>query len=214
MGLPVNPESVKAGIYAAWQREVRAGVRKLYVPEEAMALFPHLSMKKIIDWLWAPDGHFGDNATMGRDQFLVEMLERAVASLIDRFGADMDNWRYGQLEYKRIKLFHPLSEAVNEEIRNRIEVGPYPRGGDSYTMNNTGGSDNQRSGASFRIIVDTADWDNTLTMNNPGQSGDPESPFYDNLFELWAQDDFFPLYYSRKKIESVAAEVITLIPER
>ena len=170
----LNPESVKAGIYVAWQREVRAGVRELFVADEAKTLFPYLPMKKIIDWLAVPDGHFGDNPIVGRDQFLLKTLARAVVFLIDKFGPAMDNWRYGQPEYKHIKLLHPLSEAVNEEIRNRIEVGPYPRGGDSYTVNNTGGWDNQRSGASFRIIVDTADWDRTLAMNITLAS--PETP--------------------------------------
>ena len=79
-------------------------------------------------------------------------------------------------------------------------------------MGNTGSGDNQTSGASFRIFVDTRDWDNTLGMNTPGQVGDPDSPLYDNLFELWANDKVFPAFYSREKIESVLFEKIDLIP--
>ena len=93
-------------------------------------------------------------------------------------------------------------------------MGTLPRGGNSYTLNNTGGGDNQTSGASFRIIVDTGDWDRTVGANNPGQSGDPDSPFYDNLYELWATDRFFPVFYSREKVESVAAERWELVPGR
>lgn len=44
------------------------------------------------------------------------------------------------------------------------------------------------------------------------QSGDPESPFYENLFELWANDRYFPVFHSRERIESVAAERTMLMP--
>jgi len=50
----------------------------------------------------------------------------------------------------------------NGETRERLEVGPAPRGGNSYTLNSTGGSDNRRFGASFRIIANTADWDQSV----------------------------------------------------
>ena len=107
----------------------------------------------------------------------------------------MNPWQYSQPDYKHATIFHPL-----------------PRGGNSYTLNNTGGGGNQTSGASFRIIVDTGGWDRAVGSNTPGQSGDPDSPFYDNLFELWANDRFFPVFHSRERVESVAAERTMLVP--
>ena len=86
------------------------------------------------------------------------------------------------------------------------------RGGYGSTVNQTGNGANQTSGASFRIIVDTSDWDRTVGMNTPGQSGDTRSPFYRNLFERWANDEFFPAFYSREKIEEVTAVRIGLRP--
>ena len=79
-------------------------------------------------------------------------------------------------------------------------------------MGNTGYGDTQTTGASFRIFVDTRDWDATLGMTTPGQSGDPDSPFYANLFPLWAQDRVFPVFHSRERIEGVAAERVELQP--
>ena len=124
----------------------------------------------------------------------------------------MENWVYGQAEYKHALIRHPLGAAVSEEIRERLEVGPAPRGGNGFTVGATGSGDNQTSGASFRIFIDTRDWDNTLGMNTPGQVGDPDSPLYDNLFELWANDKVFPAFYSREKIETVLYEKLDLIP--
>jgi len=103
-----------------------------------------------------------------------------------------------------------MSNAVKASIREKLDVGPMPRGGNGYTVGSTGGNDNQSSGASFRMIVDTGDWDQCLGTNSPGQSGNPDDPFYDNLFKIWAQDQFFPVFYSREKVEGVAAKRILL----
>ncbi len=37
-------------------------------------------------------------------------------------------------------------------------------------------------------------------INTPGQSADPQSKYYKNLFELWANDQYFPAYFSKEKI--------------
>ena len=81
------------------------------------------------------------------------------------------------------------------------------------TPGSTGSNLNQSSGASFRLIVDTGNWDASVGTNAPGQSGNPNSYFYDNLFESWARDEFFPIYYSKDSIEKVVAEKIFLLPQ-
>lgn len=50
-------------------------------------------------------------------------------------------------------------------------------------------------------------------MNSPGQSEDPMSNHYDNLFEMWANDEAFPLLYSRDKIEEATVKQILLEPQ-
>ena len=52
----------------------------------------------------------------------------------------------------------------------------------------------------MRNYMYTGDWDNSFATNSPGQSGDPDSKFYDNLYEDWANDIYFPLLYSKSKI--------------
>jgi penicillin amidase len=124
----------------------------------------------------------------------------------------MNHWRYGQEKFKHVLIRHPLSAAVSEEIRTKLDVGPAPRGGNDSTLNNTGGGDNQTSGATFRVALDVADWDNSVATSSPGQSGDPESPHYRDLFQLWARHQYFPLFFSREKIESVTENRYVLEP--
>jgi penicillin amidase len=78
----------------------------------------------------------------------------------------------------------------------------------------TTNGDNQLSGATFRMVVDVADWDKAMFTNAPGQSGDPQSPFYKNLFSAWANDQYFPVYFSREKVEKAVAERSILKPLR
>ncbi len=208
----LDKNSIAAGIYVAFERQLLDSIDVLKVPAQAQR-FINVGMKTTIDFLLAPDGVFGPDPIAGRDQFLLQTLELAVATLQKKLGPDMQNWQYGQEKYHHALIRHPLATAVNQEMQQRLNVGPAPRGGNGYTLGNTGGGDNQTTGASFRIFVDTRDWDNTLGMNTPGQVGDPDSPFYSNLFELWANDKVFPAFYSREKIESVLHERLVLQPE-
>jgi penicillin amidase len=62
------------------------------------------------------------------------------------------------------------------------------------------------------MVTDLADWDITQMTNTPGQSGDPRSPFYQNLFEDWADDRYFPAYFSDKKIKKHSVEQVMFKP--
>ena len=62
------------------------------------------------------------------------------------------------------------------------------------------------------MIINTANWDTAIGTNAPGQSGNPESPFYKNLFKDWAEDRYFPIYFSREKIQAVTYKKTLLVP--
>jgi penicillin amidase len=207
----LDKNSVEAGIYVAFERKLLDKIEELKVPEVAQS-YLRVGMKTTIDMLLAPDGDFGVDPIRGRDEFLLITLAEAIADLREKLGPNIQDWVYGQEDYKHALIRHPLGSAVNDELRTRLNVGPAPRGGNGFTVGNTGGGDNQTSGASFRIFVDTRDWDNTLGMNVPGQVGDPDHPLYANLFDLWAKDKVFPVFYSRQKIETVLFEKLDLIP--
>lgn len=209
----LDRESAAAAIYVSWERELRAAVRRTVVPAAARDYVRSVNTKRLIDWLTAPDGRFGDDPLAGRDAILRETLSAALDGLRDRFGtADATAWQYGGERFKHVLIRHPLSAAVNAGLRRRLDVGPFPRGGYGGTVHNTGNGDNQTSGASFMIVADTADWDNSVGLNTPGQAGDPDSPHYRDLFEVWARDRYFPIFFSRAKIDSVTESVTLLRP--
>ncbi len=209
----MDQASVPAAIYNAWEGQLRRSVAAVTVPQEARA-YINLQLRQVIEFLVFPDGRFGTDAIKGRDSILINTLQESVKSLTTKLGNDISQWRYGQEKYKHVLIRHPLGNALSEALKKKFEVGPLPRGGNSNTVNNTGSGDNQTSGATFRIICDLSDWDRTLSTNSPGQSGNPDHPHYKNLFELWAKDGYFPLFYSEEKIRSVLYSRLDLQPAK
>ncbi len=207
----LNVRSIEAAIYVEWENTLSRKIVEKLVPTEGQKLIS-MQIYKVIERLNFPDGNFGVDPIKGRDDFLMDCLDIAVTNLESRLGVDQSKWQYGQIANKHIELFHPLGNIVNADLQKKLNVGPYPRGGNSYTVGSTGGNYNQSSGASFKVVIDTGNWDHALFTNSPGQSGNPDSPFYKNLFEHWAQDKYFPMFYSKNKIMSVTAQKISLKP--
>ena len=185
--------SVEATIYVNFERKLISSFNKEYVPKEVRNLL-RVQLYRIIEKI----NSFEVN---DRNNFLKKVFISSLQDLENRFGNNFDDWIYGQSNYKHIKIGHPLDDIVNDSIGKIISFKTYPRGGNGYTPGSTSSSLNQSSGASFRVIIDTKDWDNSIATNSPGQSGNPSSPFYRNLYESWANDEYFKLLYSKSLIE-------------
>ena len=128
-------------------------------------------------------------------QAAIEMaLQKAINTLTADLGADWSQWRYGRVHTQAYP--HPLLKELDLPTVER-------RGG-----NGAVGAD----GATYREIIDVSNWDNSLTINTPGQSGQPESPYYGNLLPLWAKDAYFQMAFSRKAVEDKAAHRLKLTP--
>ncbi|RYG54633.1 MAG: penicillin acylase family protein, partial [Chitinophagaceae bacterium] len=208
----MDRSSIGAAIYAKWEKELMLEANLQFVPASARGLIT-LQTTRVISWIKKPNALlFGPDSITARDVFLQKTFTAAITKLKEQLGSDISKWQYGQDKYKHIRFIHPLTDLLQPEWAARLNTTSLPRAGYGHTVGATGNMDNQGNGASFRYIANTADWDDTRMINAPGQSGDPASKWYKNLFELWAADQYFPAYFTRKKIESVTAERIELIP--
>ncbi len=209
----LDKHSIAAGIYAMWERQIAMLMTEKFIPKEVDKLIS-FQLTTIIQYLQNPEKYFGVNGISERDQLLSKAFVNAINNLKVKLGPTPSDWVYGQAKYKHISLEHQLSSLVDEELKKKMNIGALPRGGNGQTPGSTGGTDNQQSGASFRLLIDTKDWDEARMINTPGQSGDPDSPFYKNLFYNWANDLYFPALYSKNKIEANTMERIELNPSR
>ena len=206
----LDRDSTAAAIFDLWEQSMINMIYLRNVPENRRDNVSAPGRQRVTEWIIDPTQLiFGEDPSETRDQFIIKSLKIAVDQLTEQFGRDMDQWTYGNLHYAEI--IHPLSHLLDDEMKNQVNITKLPRGGGSNTLNANHGN-RQRSGASFRMIVDTADWDLSVGTNSPGQSADPRSEHYDNLFENWNKGDYFPLYYSKDKIIDNQSEKIILNP--
>ncbi|HUG82068.1 MAG TPA: penicillin acylase family protein, partial [Bryobacterales bacterium] len=144
-----------------------------------------------------------------RNTVITESLEQAFAKTKKVLGDNVGGWRWGSIHHAMFE--HPL--ANNEARAAVLNRGPVERGGDAYTPNRSPGPNySQIHGASYRHILDFADWDRSVFTSVPGQSGQPGSPHYSDLLELWGNYDYAPLVYSREAVEANTANKLMLEP--
>lgn len=211
--MALSKDSAAAAIYEAWQSKLSANVFRPTLPAEAWPLVGgRQSLTRLIKALKNPESKtFGADAEQNRNRVMIKSLTEGLNDLAARLGPDMKKWRWGDLHVAEFK--HSLSN--NEATRAVFDLNPVARGGDGNTVNATGGGGfRQSSGASFRQILDLNNWDNSVATSVPGQSGQPTSPHYADLLTLWAEGKYFPLLFSREKIEKNVRQRLLLEPRQ
>lgn len=142
-------------------------------------------------------------------------LESADTSLSEKFGDDLTNWSWGAVH--KGYAIHPLADLLEKAgvPATRTRTPEKPRGGSNETVGLGSYADDQRQvgGSTFRIVVDVGEWDNSLALNSPGQSGDLTSDKSQALFDRWIDHRPFPLLYSREAIQEHTVATITLRPQ-
>jgi penicillin amidase len=143
---------------------------------------------------------------------LRDTLNTAFSKMAKFEGPDLSSWTWGRLHTVRFR--HPLDQLPG--AAEVMDLGPATRPGDEYTVNATGyfgGSYDQISGASYREILDTSNWDGSVAVNTPGQSGQPESTHYSDLMPLWRDGKYFPLVYSKPAVERETTDKLVMEPD-
>jgi penicillin amidase len=199
----LTPQSQAAAIYEAWQLQVQQAVAKK-IAGPATHVAESAGPQQALDYL-----RKGPLSAADRNLLLLSTLSDAIAQLKKLEGLDAAKWTWGALH--TITMRHSLD--LQPGAKPLVDLRPVPRPGDGNTVNATGGSGfKQASGASYREIFDLSDWDNSLAVNTPGQSGQPGSPHYSDLLQMWSEGKYFPLLYGRGKIEANATEKLVLEP--
>jgi penicillin amidase len=154
---------------------------------------------------------FGPTMIATRDALLRDTLQQAYEALSARLGADPRGWTWGGLH--KVYFRHALDGAPG--AATLLDRGPVERPGDEDVVQATelaDGSFDQTSGASYREIFDLGDWDNSVAINVPGQSGQPRSRHFDDLLPLWSSGQYFPLKFSRDAVDAVTGDLLVLQP--
>lgn len=154
----------------------------------------------------------GDGLT--REDHLLIALKESIAEIKNLCGPEIKDWRWGK--FHTLTFSHTLGSVKPlDKLFNR---GPYPIGGDGDTIAASYATLHDLSsraivGPPFRFIADLSDWNRSLGMLVPGQSGHPASPTYANNIEGWFRGEYHPMLFDRQAIQEAADAVLNLIPK-
>jgi penicillin amidase len=209
-------DSAAAAVFETWTAKHlgKALVAKA-TPVAARPLIPLPDLAAVMDYLDHPDTAIGPYPESSRDQILLASLSSAVAEVSQRLGDDPRTWAWGRLH--QAEFIHALSPLATAQEKAAMKAGPAPMAGTSNApMAATWRADDFRvtAGASFRMVLDVGRWDESRAINTPGQSGDPDSPHFRDLFPLWVKGDYVPLVYSKAAVDAATETVISLTPAR
>jgi penicillin amidase len=173
----VSADSSAATLYVLWERSLfralAAARLDSTLADEYLGRAPNVLVAALVQpsRVW-----FDGDPRTARDGLLVTALARAVEELRTTVGVNDQAW--GRLH--AVTFAHPL--GVTAMARQQFNVGPFGLPGYAGTVMSTYGSGFAvDGGASFREIVDLADWDRSLATNAPGQSGSPGNSHFADL---------------------------------
>lgn len=138
-----------------------------------------------------------------------------VAELEDIFGNDVATWNWGDMHASTFRN-GTLGESGIFLIEDLFNRGPFPTGGGEAIVNATGWS--VRDGyetnwlPSMRMIVDLSNLDNSQTVHTTGQSGHAYHPHYDDMSSLWANVEYYPMWWEQESIIKDSEAHLILAP--
>jgi penicillin amidase len=140
-------------------------------------------------------------------------LSKAVVTLTERLGDDIDQWQWGKVHQARPK--HNLSAAY-PDLAELLDPPAIPTSGDGDTPLQGGYSPaNPNTVTSLsvaRYSYDPSNWDDSLWVVPLGSSGHPGSEHYADQSETWRQVKMIPMGYDWDNIKGSAESEQNLEP--
>jgi penicillin amidase len=154
----------------------------------------------------------GDDPSVRQDAYAA--LCDALAYLEARLGPDPRQWHWGSVH--RVTIHHSLSSR--KPLNRLFDLGPYPIGGDADTPLKAAAIppdlDVNASAASYRLLCDVSDWDNSVAILPGGQSGQRTSQHYADQLPLWQKGQYHPMPFTPDAVLSHTHAMLTLLPSR
>ena len=144
-----------------------------------------------------------------------DALRSAYLDMVKRLGEPSARWSWGRARTGRLR--HPLGRM--RLLDSIFNLGPFQCPGDTNTVFQAGtlGQDPLASPGvipSLRMALDVGDWDRSLFSLPGGQSGNPLSPHYQDLFPAWLEGTGVPIAWTDGAVKAATVETLVLKPPR
>ena len=153
---------------------------------------------------WFPDGWPAE---------IDDALSCAYSTALQRLGQPSDGWQWGRARTAMLK--HPMGRLPL--LGGILNIGPFQCPGDGNTVHQAGtfGEDPLAAPGvvpSLRMVLDVGDWDRSFFSLPGGQSGNPLSPHYEDLFPLWLRGAGVPIAWTDEAVRAATVETLVLQP--
>ena len=182
------------------------------------------ALRAISDLMERPDDPLWDRKDTGdkvekRDDTLADSLTRASTEMAAFLGEDMAGWTWGKVhvitprhEFSDATLvggmFQMPSQGIGGDMTT-VAVGGYPLIAAAFPLQQPYPVTLHQS---YRMLLDVGDWSRSKAIFATGESGQPGSPFRDNMYPLWVRGEYLPMFYTAEQIEAATKGVLTLTP--
>lgn len=163
-----------------------------------------------------PKERFGDQW----NDVLNTAMEKAIGKIESELGEDTSKWQWG--DFRPLILKHPILRNLKEmdtpDLQKKMNLGPVTWGGNEQTLNVAAGNILDPKVTpdfipNLRSVMEVGNWDNNYFSLAGGQSSNPASEHYRDLFELWKDGEGIKIAWSQDDITAQTATLIELLPE-
>lgn len=189
-------------IYSTWLAAVN---RALYA-DELGPLFPQyfgLRPRVVLHMLTRRTAWCNDVTTDAAEtcrEIVSRALDTAISALEDKYGGDIDDWRWG--EALQAVFSHPLFGRIPvvkqlSDIRIESDGGPYTVNRAQSRVGNAKAPFASVHGPGYRAVYDLSDLANSRFATATGQSGNPLSSLYANTTRNWRDGKYIKIPQTR-----------------
>ncbi len=137
-----------------------------------------------------PDNEFIDLQATTAEESLTEIVQESFAKAVQQ----LQDW---EEENEQEALW---GNYKNTTLQHMLRIAPFSASG----LQIGGGRDivaanSSTHGQSWKMIVELGETPRAWAVYPGGQSGNPGSPFYDNMVQTWASANYYPLLFLQNK---------------
>lgn len=163
-----------------------------------------------------PNDPWFQGANRSRDDLVRRSFGQAVDWLSANYGSDPNQWQWGRMH--TVTFTHiPFGLSGIAPLERFFNGQTIPTPGCSMSINVAGNWSDWPAvdfGVSMRSIMDLSDWDRSLAVVAPGESGLPFAPHREDLALLWKDVRYHPMLFSRTAVEQNAEDTLTLVSQK
>jgi penicillin amidase len=218
--LKCTTAAVGPSIYEAWFRFLlQDTIRDTYGDARADNMDDLTINKQTLMMIKAmadPNSPWFQGANRSRDDLVRRSFGEAVHSLSANYGSDPSGWEWGRLH--TVTFTHiPFGLSGIAPLERFFNGQTIPVPGCSMSINLAGSWSAWPAvdfGVSMRSIMDLGDWDRSVAVVAPGESGLPFAPHREDQALLWKDVRYHPMLFSRKAVEQNAEDTLTLVAHK